>query len=246
MAEITGTANPRTGTMPVITGTRWVVADADPVAHLPNLRKDARENAENVLHEIIADNTATIPEICARTGMALRTINNAIATLRDAGIIQSGDVKGGLKVGVKSGVKGKEVGGKGQKVGPKEQEVGPNCAEVGPKRQEVGPNCAEVGPKVDFDSLMPDARTDFKETCRQIWELLVQDETLLQIEVSDRLKIAHSTAKSAYAALMDAGLLIKKGEGRGSKWIVVRPSRSMVNDGVNDGLNDGVKSVSRT
>lgn len=77
------------------TGTRWSVVVPDPVAHLPNLRKDARANAEVVLHEIIADNTATIPEICARTGMALRTINNAIATLRDAVIVQSGDVKTG-------------------------------------------------------------------------------------------------------------------------------------------------------
>lgn len=85
----------RTGTMPVITGTRWSVVVPDPVAHLPNLRKDARANAAVVLHEIIADNTATIPEICARTGMALRTINNAIATLRDAVIVQSGDVKTG-------------------------------------------------------------------------------------------------------------------------------------------------------
>ena len=88
MAEITGTMNP-------ITGTRWAVVVPDPVAHLPNLRKDAHANAEVVLHEIIADNTATIPEICARTGMALRTINNAIATLRDAVIVQSGDVKTG-------------------------------------------------------------------------------------------------------------------------------------------------------
>ena len=110
VAEITGTANPRTGTMPEITGTRWVVLVSDPVAHLPNLRKDARANAEVVLHEIIADNTATIPEICARTGMALRTINNAIATLREAGIVQSGDVKTGLKEGVDSGVNGKDDG----------------------------------------------------------------------------------------------------------------------------------------
>ena len=82
----------------------------DPVAHLPDLRKDARANAEAVLHEIIVDNTATIPEICARTGMALRTINNAIATLREAGIVQSGDFKTGLKEGIHGGVNGKDDG----------------------------------------------------------------------------------------------------------------------------------------
>lgn len=110
VAEITGTTNPRTGTMPMITGTRWVVLVSDPVAHLPSLRKDARANAEAVLHEIIADNAATIPEICARTGMALRTINNAIATLRTAGIVQSGDFKTGLKEGVKSRANGEDDG----------------------------------------------------------------------------------------------------------------------------------------
>lgn len=110
VAEISGTANPRTGTMPEITGTRWVVLVSDPVAHLPNLRKDARANAEAVLHEIIADNAATIPEICARTGMALRTINNAITILRMAGIVQSGDFKTGLKEGVKSRANGEDDG----------------------------------------------------------------------------------------------------------------------------------------
>ena len=177
------------------------------MVHLPNLRKDARANAEAVLHEIIADNAATIPEICARTGMALRTINNAIATLRDAGIIQSGDIKGRAKSKVK-----------GQEVSPKDTE-------------EVGPKDVKVSPKVDFDILIPDARKDFKETCRQVWELLVLNETLRQIEVSERLKIAHSTVKSVYAALKDAGLLNKEGKGRGSKWIVVHPSRLTTKEG---------------
>ena len=70
-----------------ITGTRWHITDGDPFSCLPRMRRDARENAERVLHEIIADSNATLPQICARTGMALRTINNAIATLRAAGII---------------------------------------------------------------------------------------------------------------------------------------------------------------
>ena len=40
------------------------------------------------LKKLIADKNATIPQICARTGMALRTINNALATLREAGILR--------------------------------------------------------------------------------------------------------------------------------------------------------------
>ena len=54
-------------------------------------------NVETVLHELIADRNATIPQICARTGMALRTINNALATLRGAGILKAkGDEDHGI------------------------------------------------------------------------------------------------------------------------------------------------------
>lgn len=206
MAGITGTMNPITGTMSGITGTRWVVAVPDPLAHLPNLRKDARTNAEAVLDEIIADNTATIPEICARTGMALRTINNAIATLRDVGIIQSGDIRLGFKGRSKRKVKGQEVGGKG--------------CEDGAKGREDGSKEGEVGSKIDFDIILSNVRKDFRETCRRVWELLNQDETLLQQGVSERLNIALNSVQKAYAVLKNAGLLIKEGEGRGSKWIV--------------------------
>ena len=90
--ERTGTGHGLSGTGWTITGTTGVVAVEDILARLPKLRKDARTNAETVLHELIADKTATIPQICARTGMALRTINNALATLRGAGIVQSREV----------------------------------------------------------------------------------------------------------------------------------------------------------
>ena len=206
MAGITGTTNTITGTMAGITGTRWVVVASDPMVHLPNLRKDARANAEAVLDEIIADNTATIPEICARTGMALRTINNAIATLRDVGIIQSGDIRLGFKGRSKRKVKGQEVGGKG--------------CEDGAKGREDGSKEGEVGSKIDFDIILSNVRKDFRETCRRVWELLNQDETLLQQGVSERLNIALNSVQKAYAVLKNAGLLIKEGEGRGSKWIV--------------------------
>ena len=96
VAARTGTASARTGTGHGLSGTGWTIigttaADniGELLARLPKLRKDARTNVETVLHELIADKNATIPQICARTGMALRTINNALSTLREAKIIQS-------------------------------------------------------------------------------------------------------------------------------------------------------------
>ena len=90
----TGTGVARTGTGRGLSGTGWTIigmASANNVgallARLPKLRKDARANVETVLHELIADKSVTIPQICARTGMALRTINNALATLRNAKIV---------------------------------------------------------------------------------------------------------------------------------------------------------------
>ena len=85
----TGTTHRLSGTVWAITGTTGVVAVEDILARLPKLRKDAMANVETVLHELIADKTATIPQICARTGMALRTINNALAILRGAGVLKA-------------------------------------------------------------------------------------------------------------------------------------------------------------
>ena len=85
----TGTTHRLSGTGWTITGTTGTAGVEDILARLPKLRKDARANVESVLHELIADRNATIPQICARTGMALRTINNALATLRGAGVIKT-------------------------------------------------------------------------------------------------------------------------------------------------------------
>ena len=85
----TGTTHRLSGTVWAITGTTGTAGVEDILARLPKLRKDARANVESVLHELIADKNATIPQICARTGMALRTINNALATLRGAGVIKT-------------------------------------------------------------------------------------------------------------------------------------------------------------
>ena len=92
----TGTTSARTGTGRGLSGTGWTIIGTtatdnvgELLARLPKLRKDARTNVETVLHELIADKNATIPQICARTGMALRTINNALATLREAGFLRA-------------------------------------------------------------------------------------------------------------------------------------------------------------
>ena len=99
VAARTGTASARTGNGHGLSGTGWTIigttaADniGELLARLPKLRKDARANVETVLHELISDQKATIPQICARTGMALRTINNALTTLRTAKIILSREV----------------------------------------------------------------------------------------------------------------------------------------------------------
>ena len=93
------------------------------MSHLPKLRKDARANVETVLNEIIADKSVGVAQICARTGMALRTINNALVTLRETGIIREHNCD----------LRSDKVGSKGIEDGAKGREVGPNGAKVSPK-----------------------------------------------------------------------------------------------------------------
>ena len=111
-AARTGIVSARTGTVHGLSGTGWTMigttaADniGELLARLPKLRKDARANVETVLHELIADKNATIPQICARTGMALRTINNALATLREAGILRAKGYEDNVST-VKTGTSG--------------------------------------------------------------------------------------------------------------------------------------------
>lgn len=108
----TGTGVARTGTVHRLSGTGWTIIGTtttdnigEILARLPKLRKDARANVETVLHELIADKNATIPQICARTGMALRTINNALATLREAGILRAKGYEDNVST-VKTGTSG--------------------------------------------------------------------------------------------------------------------------------------------
>lgn len=56
---------------------------------LSKMRKDARLNAEIVFKEVITRKDIEVTQICARTGMTLRMINNALSTLREVRIVQA-------------------------------------------------------------------------------------------------------------------------------------------------------------
>lgn len=95
VAEISGTTNPRTGTMPVITGTRWVVLVSDPVAHLPSLRKDAHANAESV-QALLRDRRLSAVRLAEHLGVKPRQAQRIIAKLKiKAGLTRRGTDKNG-------------------------------------------------------------------------------------------------------------------------------------------------------
>ena len=109
------------------------------LARLPKLRKDARANVGTVLHELIADKTATIPQICARTGMALRTINNALATLRGAGILKAkGDEGNGFtEEGDKDSYKELHIGDEKQPIQGRKPSVDQGGALIEPEKPSI-------------------------------------------------------------------------------------------------------------
>jgi len=113
------------------------------------------------------------------------------------------------------GLPANEVGGKGHEVGGKDCEVGGKDCEVGGKGRE---NWSDF----NFEHALSGIRKDFRETCQRVFEQLLEDETLLQHDIANRLHMADSSVRNAYAALRDAKLLIKDGEGRGSKWRINR------------------------
>ena len=145
----TGTGVARTGTGRGLSGTGWTIigmASANNVgallARLPKLRKDARANVETVLHELIADKSVTIPQICARTGMALRTINNALATLRAAKIVLPREIaeKRGEYTEKPSIDKNKpHIGGVKQPIGGEKQPIGKEKPHIGDGKQPIEP-----------------------------------------------------------------------------------------------------------
>ena len=145
-AARTGTTSVRTGTTHRLSGTVWAITGTtgamgveDILARLPKLRKDARANVGTVLHELIADKTATIPQICARTGMALRTINNALATLRGAGILKAkGDEGNGFtEEGDKEGDKKLHIGDEKQPIQGRKPSVDQGGALIEPEKPSI-------------------------------------------------------------------------------------------------------------
>jgi hypothetical protein len=125
------------------------------LARLPKLRKDARNNAENVLHEIFVDKSVTIPQICARTGMALRTINNALATLRAAKIVLPREIaeKRGEyteKPSIKSekpsiDADNMHIGDGKPHIGEGKQPIGIEKPHIGDKKQPIGTEKPHIG-----------------------------------------------------------------------------------------------------
>ena len=104
------------------------------LARLPKLRKDARANVESVLHELVTDKNATIPQICARTGMALRTINNALATLRAAKIVLPREVTEKSNEGTKK----QPIGAKKQPIGDGKQPIDSEKPSISPEKPSIG------------------------------------------------------------------------------------------------------------
>ena len=138
-AARTGTTHRLSGTVWAITGTTGAMGVEVILARLPKLRKDARANVGTVLHELIADKTATIPQICARTGMALRTINNALATLRGAGILKAkGDEGNGFtEEGDKDSYKELHIGDEKQPIQGRKPSVDQGGALIEPEKPSI-------------------------------------------------------------------------------------------------------------
>ena len=137
----TGTGATRTGTGRGLSGTGWTIIGmtapdnvGELLARLPKLRKDARANVESVLHELVTDKNATIPQICARTGMALRTINNALATLRAAKIVLPREVTEKSNEGTKK----QPIGAKKQPIDSEKPSISPEKPSISPEKPSIG------------------------------------------------------------------------------------------------------------
>ena len=99
-------------------------------------------------------------------------------------------------------------------------EVGPNTSEVGPKTVEVGPKTAEVGPKIDFDIVLAAYRKDFRLTCEKVWRCLACDSEMSRRTMAVVLQISESSIQSATNALQEAGLLVREGQRKATRWIL--------------------------
>ena len=218
---ITGTENRITGTEAELTGTGWTIIGTDQrkngpdqigriMQSLPKIRSDARANIETVLHEIIADNHATIPLICARTGLALRTINNALSTLREAKLLSFKSAKSMQEVGIKSGHKTGKVG---KKNGPVENN------ELGlMKKRELG--LMKMRSAIMFEKCLPALRKDAKENMVTVFACIATDPNLSIAAIGQRTHIPHNTIKNAISILKELGFLYRIGSDRYGHWFV--------------------------
>ena len=194
----TGTTHGLSGTSWTITGTTGVVGAEDILARFPKLRKDARANVENVLHELIADRNATIPQICACTGMALRTINNALATLRGAGILKA---------------RGSE--------GNADNEVAEKVAE---KRGEVTEKVTETrGEVTEKDTEKQSEVTEIpNETDERIIALILSNPHITQRMLSEAIGLTRPYIGRKLLGLQARKIIRRVGPDRGGYWEVIK------------------------
>lgn len=72
---------------------------------LPSLRRDARQNAEDVLSEIAKNGEVTISEISQNISVSPATVKNVRALLRNVGVLYrvGGDFGGHWMISLKDG-----------------------------------------------------------------------------------------------------------------------------------------------
>ena len=173
------------------------------LARLPKLRKDARANVETVLHELIADKSVTIPQICARTGMALRTINNALATLRNAKIVLPREVA-------------EKQGEVTEKVTEKSDEYTEKYTE---KQTEKGSEYTENS---------AESAGNLTETEERIVAILRQNKFVTQGGISDKLGITRTYITKIMGGLQARNIIRRVGPDKGGYWEVSRMVNSIL------------------
>lgn len=209
-ATRTGIVSDRTGTGRGLSGTGWTLNSmagtgsiGDFLARLPKLRKDARANVETVLHELIFDKNATIPQICARTGMALRTINNALATLRAAKIVLPREVAEKSDQGA-------------EKVTEKRGEYTENPSEHTEKYTEK-----QTEKSGEYTENTAQSIADLTETEERIVAILRQNKFATQGGISAQLGITRTYITKIMGGLQSRKIIRRIGPDKGGYWEVL-------------------------
>ena len=164
-------------------------------------------NVETVLHELIADKNATIPQICARTGMALRTINNALATLRGAGILKA------------RGDEGNGLAGDGDKEGDKKPHIRGEKPSIGSQKPSIGGEELHIGmEKLHIESAL--MKLDITQPTKENILKLIQ--RFGTVEIFGRSEVCKATGLQERAASYLIGTMLRhrlldtvKGHGKG-------------------------------